>query len=228
MKYQYSSKNHSLISGIYKATYENAKLVDLLSLDTVLKMESSFNERHVHPAQKAVILKGQRNKAVEFIKEWLLENLKNKITVIDPCFSEKNLDLVKLIQSVSANCQVVILCSKENSLNCHENNEQVYNSSWEQISLEPPPDTLIQLVWDSQKKSPFPNICLICDDVQTGLKLGTSYGYLGLEDEAQIVVISSDEVMQIEQTIINDFFVKRIRMLQDLKLNYSSFALMAD
>ncbi len=125
-------------------------------------------------------------------------------------------------------CQIIVLTSKENGLNSHQNNEIVYNVEWEKISCERPPDTLIQLVWDGRKKSPFHDRWIICDDTQCGLKIGTSYNGLGVSKDAQISLMSSDDVLQIEQTVINDYVVRRIRNLQDSKLNYSSFGLCCD
>jgi len=154
--------------------------------------------------------------------------LKSEIIIIDPYFSEKDLEWIQDIQAIRSDCQITVLTSKEGNMNINENNEATYNSEWRIISIETPPYTTIQLVWDNNKKSPFHDRWVICQDTQAGLKIGTSFNSLGLKKDAQISQMTSEDILQIEQTIINDYLIKRLRDYKDAKLFYSSFQLSCD
>lgn len=228
-KYENSSKNLKILQSIFDATYENAKFVYTLCLDSLPKIKTHYRNISFadDTATNRIFGAGERTEVIAWLRKWFEENLNENLIIIDPYFTKDDLDLIQMIQEVNSECEITILTSKESGNNCHENNEAEYRKAWKKISIESPPFTEIMVVWINEglgnKKSPFHDRWWIINDSEKGLRVGTSFNSIGRSKDSEISEINQDEITRIERDIIVNYIQKRVKKHKEYRLSYSIF-----
>lgn len=221
-KNQISNNYSDVIKHIYIATYENAKLVGVLSSDNITKMKNLYN-----PLKKTfsspIIRYNETAKAKAYIREWVKNNVKKELKIIDPYFTEKELDWLLLLKEINNDISISILTSKLNGNNNYEDNKSEYDLSWKKISRENPPETTINIIWGKTNMScPFHDRWWIADSVSAGLSI-TSINGIANRD-SQILEMDENALINIEE-LINDYMYKRVKYVRDDTLKYEYFEL---
>ncbi len=222
-KCQNSPKGQVLLNSIFTATVENTTLIDVISTDSLSKMRSKLTFNNIHESNNNPRLSfNSRGKAIEYIRNWVETSVENKLYIIDPFFDENDLEVLKIFKEIKPQAEIVILTSKGNGINSHDNNDDIYQKKWNDISTEQPPVTRIEVVWlDTQdKKSPIHDRWWITSNLDTGLSMGTSFNSIGVSKESQINRLSDDS-LQTVSTIIRDYLIDRISIKDGKRIKYS-------
>jgi hypothetical protein len=206
------------------ATVENTTLIDIISTDSLSKMRSKLTFSNiVESSDNPRISFNNRDKAIDYISKWIQSSVENKVYIIDPFFDENDLDVLKLFKELKPEAEVVILTSKGNGINCHDDNDTAYQKKWNNISSEPPPITKIEVLWvdTPDKKSPIHDRWWVTSNLEFGLSMGTSYNSMGISKESQINILNEGG-LQTVSTIIRDYIENRIVLKEGKRIRYSS------
>jgi len=223
-KCQGSPKGQLLLNSIFTATIENTTLIDIISTDSLSKMRSKLTFSNIEESpNNPRISFNNREKAIDYISNWIKNSVENKAYIIDPFFDEDDLEVLKLFKELKPEAEVVILTSKGNGTNCHENNDDVYQKKWSSISSESPPITKIEVLWidTPDKKSPIHDRWWLTGNLENGLSMGTSYNTMGISKESQINILNEGG-LQTVSTIIRDYIENRIALKEGKRIRYSS------
>ena len=224
IKKQESNKIYSEnLKSIFQATYENAKLIAILSADSVTKMKAIYKFSVKDCIKNPIIRHGDNGKATDYLKKWILENVKSELIIIDPYFTESDLNWLMIIKEISNEIEIRILTSKLSGKNSGDNNKELYTTAWKKISVENPPETSITIIWNKiDKKCPFHDRWWIADKCSSGLHLNSLNG-LGSRD-SQIINLDNEALINVDR-IIDDYIYKRIKNINGFSLKYESFEL---
>jgi hypothetical protein len=169
---------------------------------------------------------GEREKALTFLREWLERNLVDYIKICDAWFAPADLELVKLLRETNRKAQIEILTSKRIAeQECRDTPiEQVYQSYWRmRVSSDDPGDTTITVV-GTKDGSDFPIHDRWWLTRGAGLRVGTSFGSLGVKKESEISVLDSEQSRALE-TEVNAFLTRQHREFEGRRLIYHVFSL---
>lgn len=223
-KYQNTPKGKKLLNSIFTATVENTMLVDLLSTDSIIKMRNKYDFINIEESNENPRLSfNDREKAIEYLRDWIEKYVESKTYIIDPYFTENDLFILLLFKEIKPDSEIIILTSKESNNNCYDNNEEVYQNAWEKISTEAAPNTRIEIIWfDLPKgKSPIHDRCWITSDFIHGLSIGTSINSMGKSKESQINQLN-DGSIKTHSSIIKDYIIDRISLKDGKRIKYST------
>jgi len=215
-------KDPTLLLSIFESTYQNAKLVATFSADNVTKMKTLFKYSNSDLSNINPVFRfGEREKFLSFLRSWIERNVKDELTLIDPYFTIKGLDIFKTIIEVKPNCFITILTSKSNGNNEDELElDEIYNKEWKKISVDTPPHNRILIVWDEKTKDcPFHDRWLIANDNDKGLLLN-SINAQGEKRDTQVNEMNIDSLKNIEQTVIYDYIYKKKSIVKGFNLRY--------
>ncbi|MEL7589469.1 MAG: hypothetical protein AAGU19_22335 [Prolixibacteraceae bacterium] len=219
--------NQSLLSSIFEATYQNAKLIATFSADNINKMKNLLRYTNAPRSDiNQVFRHGEREKFLKFIRNWIDKNVNNEVTIIDPYFCERDLDFLKIMAEVKPSCFITILSSKDrNDVENEIELTEKYNNEWRKISVDNPPDNRIIIVWDEKtSKCPFHDRWLLSDNTNNGLILN-SINSLGEKRDTQIIEMNKDALANVESTVVNDYIYKRKSRVKCFNLKYIEFKL---
>jgi len=169
---------------------------------------------------------GEREKAIEYIKDWIEINALDNIKICDPFFGIEDLEILKIIKSVNQSCSVQIITSLK-----HQRQEQ-YKQPWEEtyrthwyyrISELDPPDTKIVIIGTQLSgEPPIHDRWIISKGV--GLRLGTSFNSIGLSKISEISILSKSDIEQNEYAL-DQYLSMSKREFNGDKLQYTLFTL---
>lgn len=232
MRYEIINKDQDILYSIYSATIENTKLIAILSMDNINKMKTLYSVEKKSSSSNILVLSGEKVKAIDYIRKWIIESVDNKMFIIDPYFDEEDMVLLKIIQELKPSCHVTILTGKKNHINSHydENdktksiNREIYKKEWNKISSEPPIDTTIKIVWDRETfNCPFHDRWYIAGEAESGLAIGTSFNGLGDRD-TQIIRMDKEGLEDVK-LLIETYIYKSEKRVNKYNLRYEQFEL---
>ncbi len=169
-----------------------------------------------------VLQSGDREKAVQFMKDWFEYQVQEYLKIQDPYFGLNDLEFLKLLISVNPNCEVYVLTGLANQEKSSKSLKEIYRDYWHQnISDQRPPDTEVVIVGNQQGRAPFHDRWLITKG--GGLRLGTSLNSLGRK-VSEISHMSSEEVLEREH-ILDKYLIYHKKDSDDGKLQYETFTL---
>ncbi len=162
-----------------------------------------------YSVNKKLFKVGDRKKALDYITEWIKENVKQEIVICDPYF---DLDQLWLIQAIPNNIKIRLLCSiakfdsilkkhKFGDLNSRElikkQKELIKNafeSNWYDLSKQTPPTTLVIIHNSLYNDDEFHDRFIL--SVDSGISIGTSLNGLG-NKECFITTLPKEDVENI-------------------------------
>jgi hypothetical protein len=177
--------------------------------------------------ERSLIIKpGEREKALQFITKWLEKHARNYLKICDPFFGRTELKLIQLIRSIDKALRVEILTSK--SYVDQERGEQSvadYFKDWwrMQISYADAGDVTVVVV--GTKRS---GTCPIHDrwwlSNGAGLRVGTSFGSLGVTKLSEISVLDMEVAAGLELDA-DRYLLRAVHDLGGERLTYDIFTL---
>ncbi|KOA19828.1 hypothetical protein CLHOM_19170 [Clostridium homopropionicum DSM 5847] len=168
------------------------------------KVLVSFNEYD----DSKIINPGERDLAIEFIRDWLESNSKNNLIIADPFFGPEEMEILKIISSINPSCQINILTSiKHNtkeSINPHKlPYDELYTNYWRaNISDQDPPDCEITFIGGIKtNEPPIHDRWLITED--SALILGTSFNSLGITKISKLSICTKEQAQDMMHVVMS-------------------------
>ncbi|WP_316795104.1 ATP-binding protein [Pedobacter agri] len=223
-KYENGTKNQDFLRGIYDSTIFNAKLISTLTQSSIQSMRNRYSIiNRSKSKEKSFFRIGERELAINYLRNWL-ENVKeNHIILIDSYFKFQDVEFLQIVKEVNPSLEISILTSKEGLSGVSY--EEAYMDEWTKISHEKPPHTNIKIVWiDGSDKTPFHDRYLIAGSYD-GLRLGSSFGSIASSKDAEISVMANNQILELEDTIIRDYVHGGKSFFNEKRLKHKAFTL---
>lgn len=226
-KYETNKKDANIISSIFNATIENSKLISLLSTDNLYKIKNLYKDvKHSNSSKNPIIHAGDANLGYEQIRIWLNKNIKEDMFIIDPYFTEKQLNILLLFKEIMPDCNITVLTSKKGGNNSHitlsdstSANTEVYKHAWQKITSSPPTSITIKIVWDKNtSECPFHDRWYIAGEDTSCLYIGTSVDGIGNRD-SQFIELDKDSLVDVKN-MIDKYIYKETRIVSNFNLKY--------
>lgn len=213
----------NLINTFFEAFYLNAKLIATFSADNVEKMKNLFKYTNIEQSVTNPIFRhGESQKLLDYLQEWIFQNVNEEIIFIDPYFNENQLEFLKIISDIKPECDVKILTSKKSNQISDSLNE-TYSNSWNSLTENTPPNNKIIIVWDRDtNECPFHDRWLLSDDCSKGLILN-SINSNGFKRDTQINELNDDATKNVEKTVVLDYIYKQKTRVNEFNLEYYVF-----
>ncbi len=184
----------TMLKPLYTSVFNATELTGSLILKTKSDIDTTIAQVLPICDSSKVIKPGDRDKAVEFILNWVENEKISVLKIADPYFCLEDLEIVKLIQSKIFGIRIEILTS----LQQHRNERidlpycESYKAHWRSIASNPPPSTRIVIIGISGSgDSPIHDRWWLSEN--TGLRLGTSFNSLGVGKYSEVSVMTADE-----------------------------------
>jgi hypothetical protein len=175
---------------------------------------------------KSLIRAGQREKALEIIRNWVRTQAAEYITICDPYFGPEDLELVHLIRGENANLPLCILTSRK-----HQKDEDVktpwdeaYQGYWRiHISEADPGDVRIVVVGSKDTGAiPIHDRWMVSKN--SGIRLGSSVNFIGISKATEVTEIDSEKLPSIE-SLIRSYLIDNPKAETGERLSTTSFNL---
>jgi len=208
------------------ATQATEILLDIMSYNAGRRASSLLSSSDNSDDSSLVINVGEREKALKYIKEWLLSRDElNEIKICDPYFGVDELEILKTILEINPYCTVTVLTSELHHINSNINKpwDEAYKEYWRHhISDQDPLDT--EIIISGVKPngaSPIHDRWIISD--HGGLRLGTSLNSLG--KKISEISIMDENTAAVAYEKIEPYITKREKMHASNRISYQSFDL---
>lgn len=174
--------------------------------------------------QSILVRAGERELAINFIRNWISLNVGEYLKICDPYFGLEDLSLLRLVKEYKPSCRVMILTSKNHNKSVQPPIDEAYNNYWKiNISDQVPPETEIVIAGLANSgKLPIHDRWWITNN--SGLRVGTSFNSLGVGRDSDISVLTSNEIEERESQI-DLYLERRTKEHNGQKVNYLLFDL---
>lgn len=207
-----------------------------LFTSTLLAAEFAFriSTRHVRTIQfspieesaKFVIGESDRERALQFIGDWIALKKPKYLKISDPYFCRSDLDLLRLIQQNAPDCRVEILTSldAQRKDGLRETMDQAFRDYWRiNVSEQSPPDTDVVIVGvEPNGDSPVHDRWWVTEGA--GISLGTSFNSLGSTKLSGITELTKDQAADAEASL-DRYLGRSERIFKGRAIRYSLFTL---
>jgi hypothetical protein len=212
---------------IFEATLLGAELASRITMRTSAQLKQIKTQTIESSVinQNVVIRAGERDKAIQFIKDWLTQEVKDYLKICDPYYGVEELEILQILVSLNPKCAVKILTSKK-----HQQQEQLsqpwdeaFRTHWRRISDQNPPETEIIIVGlESSGELPIHDRWWFTQ--HGGLRLGTSFNSLGINKTSEISILSTEESKSRENEV-DQYISRQVRIYNNEKLTFNLFSL---
>lgn len=157
--------------------------------------------RSVSSEDRTVIRPGERDRALDVLREWIANEADEYLKISDPYFTPVDLEILQLVLSGSPKLKLKIVTSKKQQLEKRIDWpwEDAYHRYWkEHFSEQGPPDTTVYIVGTQETyELPLHERWWISKNGR-GLRIGTSFNSLGGEKTSEITRLSREETIERE------------------------------
>lgn len=160
-KYKLSKENRELLLCVHSALRFNLKLALSLGAGTKERINRVDSLIHNHNnSDDGYIQVGEEDKAMAYITNWYQSVHYNTLTIIDPYFKPKDLDIIKTLCDINNELEIRILAHRKEY--CNED----YSSQWRTISSGVTNRIKLNFVWyaDKPDDGPMHDRYWICSD----------------------------------------------------------------
>lgn len=207
----------------FKEMVKATNLIQLLSQRRKLN-ESSTRKFFIDEdfSSNRAVKPGTREEAITFIKQWMIDEMKDFVIYADSYFEAQDLEILKMIKEVNSEVDIDILATDDVF---KDNIEEEYKKQWKKISDEVPPFVNFTFCWIPEDKNyrPIHDRWIITKN--GGLRLGTSFNSMGIKRESEISVMNSNEALNIMENTLKDYISKKKKEINNQRLSYKSFTL---
>ncbi|WP_426949927.1 hypothetical protein [Bacillus mycoides] len=160
----------------------------------------------------------EQEDALDLVRNWIGENVKDQLKIFDPYFNEEQLGLLKYILP---NTRVQIYTSA--TVAELENLQERYKQFWMKICDQVPPETHFYVYATNSGETPLHDRFLLADE--SALSLGTSLNGFG-NKYSTIKVLNEEEKNKVEVEIINPLVLMPPTRYRDERLIMKMFSLL--
>ena len=224
IKYSYTSESKTYIRDLFEGVLRGAEFFFSIT-ERHGRLGSNPEWQDRGDADNIVIIQfGERDKAKQYLQDWLDKNAVDSITIVDPYFGVNDLDFVVQVIEADPDLHVQIVTSKAHQLGPNTNSDlpSAYTTAWRKLCEHAPPETEILVVGTEKNGvAPFHDRWILSKGV--GLRLGTSYNSLGNKD-SEISVLGGEEVSRIEKTV-GRYMSRQVKEFEGERVRYETFEL---
>ncbi|HDR4910881.1 TPA: hypothetical protein QCR52_001295 [Bacillus cereus] len=159
----------------------------------------------------------EQDEAIDFIKNWIRENVQDEIKIYDPYFNEEQLALLKYIPTETR----VIIYTSSTTADLEDFQER-YKSFWGRICDQVPPETHFYVYATSSGETPLHDRYILTSS--SALNLGTSLNGFGNKFSA-IRVMDEAEKNKVENELINPLMLRPPTRYKDERVMMRMFSL---
>ena len=219
-----AEESRKLLRGFFDASLVGCELSHMLTGRAADKFRDFVRDSSVRSNQSSVLIhSGQRDVALEFIRNWIGTKASGYLKICDPYFGPDDLEALQLLLSSSQDIEVSILTSKK-----HQDGhivagvpiENVYAQQWRKISDQAPPNTEVVIVGDASGSLPIHERWWLTRGA--GLKIGTSFNSLGGKRESEISCMSDAEA-ELREREVDEYLTFKKREHEGRRLNVHTF-----
>jgi len=209
---------------LYQATYLSAQLTFKIAqrIRSVTDIGISAARQAV-PTDVNLIHRGEREKALEIIKEWAA-NATGFIKITDPYFGLEELEFIRLMRSMNPTIPIFILTSRKHQQKIQQPWDETYQDHWRMkvSDCEAGEVTLTMVGTVSNGEYPIHDRWWLTE--KNGLRVGTSANSLGMGKLSEISQLDEpDTVAKTKE--IDRYLEEKIKNLGSDRLRYLSFKL---
>lgn len=218
------TKDAKLLRPMFEATLSGAELASRVAARSLAQQKKIKSyEIEVSNTNDVIIKPGERENALQYLKEWFSQKVQNYLKICDPYFGLEDLEVLQILNSVNPTCRVSILTSKKHQSNVQQPIAETFRNHWKiRISEQEAPDTEIIIVGTkSTGASPIHDRWWLTEG--SGIRIGTSFNSLGIKT-SEISVLSHKEAVSREKEI-DQYLRREKREYNNEKLQYDSFTL---
>jgi hypothetical protein len=174
-----SEAKFSRLDDLYNGLIQMTQLIRMLG-DFLITNEAAItsNDTTIYkilsPEDTHTFNIGEKEKALDFIYEWISENANEHLKIYDPYFNE---EFIFLLKSVPSSCRVQIITSAKTAEVESSDTKELYRRSWMRVCDQAPPETHIYVFYTNNGKTPLHDRFILSDS--GGLSLGTSFNGFG-------------------------------------------------
>ncbi len=226
---RYSKSDQALVQirPLFDAILLGAELSHYISNRSSLRIDKiAHYEMSQQRGNELIIQAGKREQAIQFIRDWFDKHVRDFLVICDQYFGPEELEILRFLLSASPTCKVFVLTSKKH----HTQNglwpspEEHYRNYWHLniCDHEPPQTEIIIAELASSGKSPIHERWWLTES--SGLKVGSSFNSLGIQQDSEISLLSLEETL----TRLNqcDQYINKVkRESNGERIYYTSFTL---
>jgi MoxR-like ATPase len=223
LRFRGTDQEASKLIPIVDATLLSAGLAQQLAARTVEQYRAARDESRIQESRELIVVKpGERERGIEFIREWLRSHVHDYLKICDPYFSLPDLEVLKLVKELRPDCSIQVLTSRREQEKAGV--RLPYQEAYEQylrlhvLSDEPPPTEVIIAGVGSPGDSPIHDRWWLT--AGSGLRIGTSFNSLGISKESEVSVVAESEAAALEASV-DEYLVRRRREFKSEKVSYS-------
>jgi hypothetical protein len=223
LRFKGTDQEISKLSPFLEATLLSAGLAQQLAARTVAQYRAARLASRIKESRELIVVRpGERERGLDFIREWIKSHVHNYLKICDQYFSLPDLGVLKLIKEIRPNCCVQVLTSRREQENAGV--DTPYQNSFEQylrlhvLSDDPPPSEVVIAGVGSVGGSPIHDRWWLTEG--SGLRIGTSLNSLGLSKESEVSVIAESEAAVLESRV-DDYLVRHLREFKNEKVTYN-------
>ena len=220
-----TSQSRSTIRVIFEGAMHATELVEIAGASASITVRRGPLAESTPTSEESMVIKGgEKDRAVEFLRQWLQQTALGHLYICDQYFGPTELDLLMLIQSVVPDIEVAVLTSRH----CQQQQQikslyEAYRTGWQNISDQNPPKAEIVVVGlEGSEKSPIHDRSILTE--QSGISLGTSWNSIGSSQDSTIRVMSEREASDLSERV-SQFLVERRREYRGERLHYETVTL---
>lgn len=227
-KKYYESKSDGKLDNIHIQNFREAvNATNLIQLLSHRRKESELSTRKffidTEFSSQKLIRGGTREEAINFLRDWLMEQVEDFIIIADPYFEKEDLEILKLLMdSCDKDIMIDILGSKGGY---EPEVELEFKNYWKKLSDQIPPFTNVTFCWIPEKNNdtPFHDRWLISKN--SGMKLGSSINSLGYNKDTELTILKPTESLNIKEDTLSEYIRSRKREHNNQRIQYKSFNL---
>jgi hypothetical protein len=228
-RYSETDQVKTFIRPMYEAVKLSAELV--FSLSAKIRSTADVNLNTVQADAKlndSVIRSGEREKALEMLRDWASKETREFIKITDPYFTKEDLDLIQMLRRGNAKDPIYVLTSKESQGKDSQGYESTliedYRKHWRlNISDNDPGDVTIVVVGKMPRGThPIHDRWMLSKD--SGLRIGTSANSLGFGRVSDISKINGDDLVSYHREV-DKYLSQFARECGGERLKYLAFTL---
>lgn len=194
--YEKTDEASTVIRPIFEANLQNTHLIERLAVRSASKMDTVKDYATEKSKGRGTyeIKRGERTKALRLIRDWIEENVNDRLFIIDQFFGPREIEALSLVQAIVPDCKIEVLTSEK-----HHRQEGVdsinkaYTKAWRERYDQKLPRVRIVAAGmkDYGLKSPIHDRWWLTD--VNGLRIGTSFNGLGRNQTSEISVLDKSE-----------------------------------
>lgn len=215
-----SDDKDNLLHSLYDSAIANSKLCYNLICNISNKNHGILNY-HIESGNNSIVVNpGMAIEAYNFIKNFMSNTESKEIYIIDPYFSENDMEFLKKVDEWCFAANTTVLGSCEGSGNFTKKD---YLDAWENVSSEITPANTFIRVKNQNNKSPFHDRYILLFDKKLGLRLGASIHGIEGRKSFEISKMLATEVDAIYDKIARPLIHQRLKEYMDQTIKYESF-----